>query len=88
LCLSAGGGDGKADEKMDDEICGSLKLMRRANGEERGSRWRVKSLFLCLLLLIKERDYTLWSVFIHSVRGKETENKTLKESETVRYVGF
>lgn len=29
---------------------------------------RVNSLFLCLLLLIKERDYTLLSLFIHSVR--------------------
>lgn len=54
LCPDAGGGDGRADEKMVDEICGSLKLMRRANGKKRGSRWRVKSLFLCLLLLIKE----------------------------------
>lgn len=69
---------------MADEICGSLKLMR---GEEQ-TEWReggrrVTSLFLCLLLLIKERDYTLLSLFIHSVREKETENKRriLREPE-------
>lgn len=28
MCPSAGNSDGRADEKMADEICGSLKLMR------------------------------------------------------------
>lgn len=70
-----GGCDSRDDEKIVDEICGSLKLTRRVNGEERESRFRVKSLFLCLLLLIKERDYTSPSPFINSVRRKETESR-------------
>lgn len=54
---------------------------RRADGEddrERGGEGggrRVNSLFLCLLLLIKERDYTLPGLFIHSVREKKEETR-------------
>lgn len=33
-----GSGDGRADEKMADEICGSLKLMRGEEQTERGER--------------------------------------------------
>lgn len=40
MCPSAGSSDGRADEKMADEICGSLKLMRgeqteRKEGEDK-----------------------------------------------------
>lgn len=75
-------------KKMADEICGSLKLMRGGKQTEGGERekegGRVNSLFLCLLLLIKERDYTLLSLFIHSVREKETEQETNRARERER----
>lgn len=35
LCTRAGNSDGRADEKMADEICGSLKLMRGEQTERR-----------------------------------------------------
>lgn len=82
---SAARNDGIADEKIADEICGSLKMMRgeeqTERREERGGRERRgNSLFLCLLLLIKEKN-TLRSLFTHPVREKETENKRYCEKE-------
>lgn len=47
---------------------------RGADGEEGGGGGT--SLFWCLLLLIKERDYTLQSLFIHSVREKRDGERT------------
>lgn len=80
-------------KKMADEICGSLKLMRGEGQAERGvsgergggvggGGGEVNPLFLCLLLLIKGRYYTLPSLFIHSVWERERGRERGREQET------
>lgn len=57
----------------DGEICDSLKLMtgvKQMDRREGRETMKVNSLFLYLLLLIKESDYTLLSLFIHFLMEK------------------
>lgn len=67
---------------MADEICGSLKLMRGADGEKRegGEGKVIVSVFA---VANKRKRLHFASLFIHSVRGKETENmrRALRELE-------